>query len=272
MSETSPCLSEFALDKLMAGELGAEAAAAAREHLAGCTDCTARLAELAADRDAYRAALPAAPARAFAAARPPEVPDATDRPDAGLATGVEAARPAERPRPARVRRAWIATTGVAAAAACLVLLWRGHAVDPGGQPGGEPSTRRKGGPALGFYVSRDGQVVAGSSGAELRPGDLVRLAVTTERPAYLVVGSIDAAGQVTIYHPTNGARAAAIEAGTDRLLPGAVALDDTLGPESVVAFFCAEPVPVADVRAALAAASAVPGCAMDRIEWIKRAR
>jgi hypothetical protein len=251
---TGGCLSEFRLDKLMANELDVAAAASARAHVDGCGDCAARLAALTADRDRFRADL--------AAKSPPP-----------------AARPAiAARRRRRLHRAALPALGLAAAAAAAFLLWPRRVVDDG-----PPSTetvarqsgvRRKGGLALRFYVRRDGGVTAGASGDVLAPGDEVRFSISSDRPGYLVVGSVDAGGHVTIFVPeATATRAAPVDAGSDRLLAGAFALDDTLGPELVIAFLCAEPIAVADARAALAAtAPALPGCQVDRIEWTKRAR
>jgi anti-sigma factor RsiW len=53
------CLSDLRLDELIAGELAADAAVAAADHMAGCPQCRAREEALAADRGRFRAALPA---------------------------------------------------------------------------------------------------------------------------------------------------------------------------------------------------------------------
>lgn len=52
------CLSDLRLDELIAGELAADSAAAAADHVADCAACRAREGVLAADRARFRAALP----------------------------------------------------------------------------------------------------------------------------------------------------------------------------------------------------------------------
>ncbi len=273
--KTASCLTDFRLDKLMAGELDAGAAASARQHLDGCAACASRMAELTADRDHYRGDLPPMAARAAAEARVQEAARAIadDRTDGGSAPASPSA--ARRARPQRRLHRWVPAVGLAAAAACILVFWPRATVDDGtDRPSMDGTTRRKGGPSLGFYRNRDGRVTAGASGDVLRAGDEVRFAVTSDGPSYLVIGAVDGRGNVAIYFPPEGtSRAQAIEAGSDRLLPDAFALDDTVGPERVFGLFCAEPIPVADARAALAApAPALPGCLVDRIDWVKRAR
>ena len=57
---------------------------------------------------------------------------------------------------------------------------------------------------------------------------------------FLAVVGRDAKGVVTIYHPYDGTAAAPYQA-SQPLLPGAVALDDTLGREDVYALFSEKP-------------------------------
>lgn len=94
MSEHSH-ISDLRFDRLLAGELGGDAAAAVRADAAGCERCAARLAELTRDSEAF-------------AARPPLV--AMSR---------------------RRRGWWIAAPVVLAAAAAVVLLVRARPPDSG---------------------------------------------------------------------------------------------------------------------------------------------
>jgi len=54
----TPCLSDLCLDERMAGELAADDARAADDHLAGCARCRRRHDELVAGRARFRAAIP----------------------------------------------------------------------------------------------------------------------------------------------------------------------------------------------------------------------
>lgn len=232
------CLSDLALDRLLAGELAGEREAAARDHLTGCDLCAGRLEALTADRERFRAAPPAIPALTAAARRP-----------------------------ARRRSAmWPAVAAAVAMAAALVLWWRIPSDD--GEAGG---TRIKGTSHLSFSVKRDGAVSAGASGDPMYAGDLVRFSVRATAPGFAVVASVDGAGQVSVYYP-DGDRATAVEPGVTTF-PGSIELDDTPGRETVFGFMCADPVPVERVRAALASPEpALAGCQVDRVIWDKRPR
>jgi hypothetical protein len=174
------------------------------------------------------------------------------------------------PPPARMRRArrrwWPAVAPLVAAAAAALLMWSAaRDADP-------PATRTKGGHRLGFYVARDGVVTRGADGDELHPGDELGLTLTTTAPGFAVVASVDGGGAVSIYHP-DGPRAAPIAAGEDQELRGSLLLDDTLGPETLHAFLCAEPVPVAEVRAAVGSGrTQIAGCRLDTLQWVVRPR
>ena len=232
------CLSDPTLDHLLAAELRDPEHAEARSHLATCSACAARHAEIERDRDAFRAALPE---RTFVA---------------------RAARSPTRTR-ARWWR-WAAPAVVACAAIVFVLSLR-----PRDELGG---TRIKGGARLGFYLDRAGRVAPGAAGDVLRPGDRVRFTITTSEPGYLIVAGVDASSRVTIYY-ADGARAAAVTAGVDQPLPDSVELDDTLGRERIVAVLCDRAIGVEQARASLVAgARAIAGCHTDELAWEKRAR
>jgi hypothetical protein len=252
-SRNRDCLSDLRLDSLLAGELDGAAEADARQHLASCPLCSARRAELEGDRDRFRAT-----------ARPP--------------LGRPAAQSA--PAPGRARRAqrWLWPAAAAAAVVAVLVFWPRQTIDHGGSTASRPSsggaTRIKGRERLDFYVKRGTRVSAGASGDPVHPGDEVRFATTTDRPRYLVVGSVDGGGAVSIYFP-DGPSAGAIEAGADRPLPGGIVLDAVLGTERVYGFFCQRAVDVAAVRATLAARGRdpdLPGCMVDRLVLEKSAR
>lgn len=153
------CLSDLKLDASFAGE--ARAVREVEAHIARCTECRARHAELAAER------------QAFLAQRPEfEVP--------------------QKSRRARTRVAVLSGFAVAAAA----LLWAAPHVQPD-----VPGVRLKGGPRLDYYVQREAAASRGTTLTKLAPGDRVRFSYTSERSAYLAVYGLDARGQASVFYP-----------------------------------------------------------------------
>jgi hypothetical protein len=81
-------------------------------------------------------------------------------------------------------------------------------------------------------------------GDHLRQGDRLRFVVDPGTARYLLVLSIDGAGNHSVYFPAGGARSEAIP---DRAgeLPGSTELDAVTGPERVWAVFSSRPLDAA---------------------------
>lgn len=125
------------------------------------------------------------------------------------------------------RRLSLRLAAAAAVASTLFFL-------PRSEP---PGIRTKGGASLSVIARRaDGRIDHVLPGDSLAPGDAIRFEVRTNEPSIVAVLGIDAVGAVTPYVDE-----VAIEADGPQLLPGAIRLDDTLGPERIVALFCSEP-------------------------------
>lgn len=246
------CLSELRLDELTADQLDAAAAREARAHVAGCARCSARLSEIEAAR------------AAFAASAPPLRLDGVARGARGALTD-RAATEARRPR------RWLAPAAASAlaAAAAALLLFRA-APDPAGGAAERSGAgeRIKGANRIGFFVKRGGIVQLGGAGERLQPGDAIQFTYSAAEPRYLVILSVDGASQASVYYPS-GPVAARIEPGQDVVLPQSTVLDATLGAERIHGLFCAEPIAVEPLRAALAARPeappAAPGCDVDTL-------
>jgi hypothetical protein len=112
----------------------------------------------------------------------------------------------------------------------------------------EPAISTKGPPALRLFVRRGERVFAPRSGEALEAGDAVRFVVEPRGRRYLLVVSIDGAGQVSVYHPFQGARSAPLQAAPRVELPGSIVLDRAPGPERVFAVFSDEALSTAAVR------------------------
>jgi hypothetical protein len=228
------CLSDLALDRILADE---PSPPSAREHLAVCEGCRARLDELTRDRDAFLS-MP--------------MPSALRR----------------RPR----RRPWAVVTascGAIALAAATFLFVR---VPP--KEGGE-WTRLKGSTRIGFYVKRShNNITLGASGESVNPGDSLRFVYTSSELLYLAILSLDGARHASVYYPSGEPKAERVDPGVNRPLNASTVLDETLGEERLFGIFCLQPIPVEPVRAALEATGSLPdleGCTVDILAIRKEA-
>lgn len=162
------------------------------------------------------------------------------------------------------RRRGIAAMAAGLAAAAGLVLWLGPDVS---------GDRVKGAPVgLGMWVRHGTEVRRAAPGEVVASGDAVRFSVTTPRPAWVAVLSVDPAGRASIYFP-DGTRAARVEAGADVPLPLATRLDATVGEERVLGLFCDRPVDLEPLRAAMERsgdAPAPPGCLVARWTFVKR--
>jgi hypothetical protein len=165
-------------------------------------------------------------------------------------------------RPRRHRR-WAAGLATAAAALGLWLV-----VTP--DRGDESGTRSKGKPAISFYWKHGDVTRKGGLREIVFPGDAIDFAVSTDRPAFLAIISIDGSRQASVYYP-DGPVAAPLGVGRDQVLPLSVVLDDVLGLERVVGVFCDRAIPVDQLEAAVSHGTAIPdGCESDALTIEKR--
>ncbi len=243
MTPADPCPSELRLVQLDAGEGAAPVAARAAAHVTGCRRCQARRAEIAAVRRQVAAS----------SASPPSW----------------LAPPARR---SWRRRAVVPALAMAAALALVVVGWRG----PGGiaTDGGE--RRKGGGLVLTVYIHRDGAVVPGADGAPVFPADQLRFALSGAVGArYVAVLSLDGGGRASVYAPVDAGPLRLQLGGPRQLVPGAIELDDVIGPERLIGLACDRPIAVAALRARLEADRALPppaGCVSAELTLDKRAR
>lgn len=244
-SRPEGCLSDFALDRRLARELGGADAAAAEAHLADCKRCGARAAELSRERDAF--AKDAPPLR-LPGALAPEVPK-------------------------RRRFLGAGAGGALALAAAVALFFTFRAPRPGGDDG--HGTRSKGDAAkLGFYVNHAGSVRLGGPGEHVAAGDGLRFVVTTTEPRFVGVLSVDGARHASIYYPS-ASDAAPVLPGTRVALPESTTLDDTTGDETLYGIFCPDRFALEPLRRALEASPdrppALDGCTVDVVRVRKEA-
>jgi hypothetical protein len=225
------CLSDLALDRLLAGEPGPR-----WDHVNSCVRCRARIDEL---KQASRLS------------------------DLWIQSGI--ARTRRRLRNRRV--AAVTSLAVAAVLVLAAVKLRPLPVVPHEAPQDSRADSRLKGSALslGVYVRRgSGAVVAAQSPAAVAPGEQIRFEVTSARPGYLGIVGLDAAGAVTPY-VSSGQKLRRLGAGR-QLLDGSILLDDTLGAERLIAVFCPSERDTRDVVAAAQAALDEAGRDATRVE------
>jgi len=137
-----------------------------------------------------------------------------------------------------------------------------------------PVERSKGtGLGLTMYVQHGDEVRRAAPGESVSPGDAVRFAVSTPRPAFVAVLSLDPAGKASVYFP-QAPRAAHVPAGSEVPLPLGTRLDATIGEEQLLGIFCASAVELEPIREALergrGAASLPADCQGLRWSFVKR--
>jgi anti-sigma factor RsiW len=206
-------LSSLQLDALALDALPADTRAAASEHLAACATCRAHAEELATLRSHFTVKV--LPRTAPALRRPP------------------AWRSAWR---------WVVPL-LAVSAAVLVVL------HPPAEDG--PAYGVKGGTTLQLFAHRGERTWKVEQGEELAPGDQVRFRVEGGGLPYVLLVSVDGAGQVNTYHPFGGARSALLPDGALVEIAGSVVLDTAPGPERLFALFSREPLAFDTVLPAL---------------------
>jgi len=157
------------------------------------------------------------------------------------------------PVPARSRwvLAWPALAATALAAIVLVV-WLGKREQSAPvvqQDDGD--IRMKGVLAFQVFASRRDEVFAVHDATKLAAGDKIRFVVGAgaARP-YLLVASVDGAGNATIYYPYGGVRSGPAPAAPSEL-PGSIVLDAAPGPERVFALASAQPLDASQVTRAL---------------------
>ncbi len=139
------------------------------------------------------------------------------------------------------RRLPYAGVGALAAAAAVLLVTQ------------IPNANRiKGGDALSLALREPGgHTEAVRPGQTLSPGDAVRFVVNArEAGAAVVVLDLDSRGAVSAFAPAPGADQPQPFRAGRQVLDGAVVLDDSVGPERLVALLCATPLSAAEAVAA----------------------
>lgn len=114
-----------------------------------------------------------------------------------------------------------------------------------------PSVRTKGSFALTIVCKRGDSMFTLADGQAVQAGDRLRFEYTQPQPGFLMVFSVDDAGQIFPYYDESALHSVPVQAGNQVALPGSVELDDHKGFERVVALWSATPLEGQMVRAAV---------------------
>ena len=200
-----------------AAELEAFAAGEERPfgaHVAGCSRCGPYVEALRAE------------AAAFARARPPEL----------FLKQVE--RRAAAAKPERPWWRWLMIAAPLAAALVVFFLFPRGPVDDG-------VTMR--GPPLRVFLKRgDAEPSVLAPDARVKPGDSLRFSYDAPSNGYLAVFELDGTESTTVFWPYGGSSAAPVKQ-AEGLLSGVVVLDDSRGPEWLVAVWSKKPFETAPI-------------------------
>jgi hypothetical protein len=138
--------------------------------------------------------------------------------------------------------------------------------------------RAKGGARSALYVQDAAGVrplsadaAEDGAAAQVRPGDIVQVAVTSASEVFVAVVSRDGAGHVSTYVAADDGGLVRVAAGRNVPLPGATVLDDVVGAETVAVFLCDRPAARPEALAAVVMSGAPPsGCVVERHRLDKR--
>ena len=251
------CPSDFALDRLQAGELGEAQASSLRQHIAQCSPCEGRM----ATRQAGFAALVDLDERRMLAT----IRRRLDEDPPSVRSRLLAAL-------RRLSVPLVAATGLAVLAVVLIgraPLGTGRApgtdpgTDPRTDPGTDPGTdqtREKGGLSLSVFRLVDGHAQQALSGDHFAAGDRLRFVVDLPSAGQVAVLGVESQGGLYVAWPTLP-RDTQRPAGKKQELPGAVALDASVGKETLYLVLCPSsgPAPSSACEAA-GSVDAVPRC------------
>ncbi|MDB4955333.1 MAG: hypothetical protein JWO36_2902 [Myxococcales bacterium] len=110
-----------------------------------------------------------------------------------------------------------------------------------------PELGIKGTAAWQVFANRDGKTFQVHDGGKLAAGDRMRFVVVPNGAKFLLIASVDGAGNTSIYFPFDGTESGKIDGGHVEL-PGSIVLDTAPGPERMFALFSNEPIAAGPVK------------------------
>ncbi len=144
-------------------------------------------------------------------------------------------------------------------AACLLMLVRSHpsgkksapAFDPPHDPG---TIGIKGSPVVRVFARRnrpDADVIKVKDGDRLAAGDALRFVLSPTGLPYVLIASVDGAGQASVYYPFHGEASVEVDPRGTVSVPGSIVLDKALGPERIFVIYSEKPIQAETVREVL---------------------
>jgi hypothetical protein len=226
------CPSDFALDRLHAGELPQEAALEFERHVAGCADCGARMAERRAGFDAIEGVDP----RVMLSR---------------IRTGLDTPAPLPQRLLTWTRRQFTPLAVAVTAALALVVVTNRQLVEP-------PGTRLKGSLTLHVFRFSGDHAEEVISGSTFAPGDRLRFVVDLPAEGHVSVLGVESSGTLYTAWPLNAESQTRFAEGKGIELSGAVSLDAQPGRELLYLVHC--PTQVGPPDCTSGGAGAAPVC------------
>ncbi len=207
---------DIMLERYLADAMPADQRAALEKTLSESPADAARVAELRADSQAFLIQHPPAPF---------------------------AARVLEKEKKPFWRWLWLPVT------AALATLMAFMVLSPSVKPV-EPEFGIKGALTLSLHRKTPSGSEVLTPGMALSSGDSIRFEVKTPKPGYVAILGTDVSGRPTVFVPAVGANALKMERAAE-VLPDAIELDNSAGPERFTALWSAEPFALQTVMVAL---------------------
>jgi hypothetical protein len=170
----------------------------------------------------------------------------------------------------RLRRGWWAWLAVPVVAAVLLLVAGRHRAGIRVEEGSASELGVKGGALFEVFARRAGTgfdfdgptVLRVRDGMRLAPGDALRFVLFPSGMPYVLIASVDGAGQVSIYYPFHGEESVLASGAGAISVPGSIVLDTAPGPERLFVIYSARALRASAVRAALAPTAAAGATAI----------
>ncbi len=247
--QSESCPSDLALDQLELGELATSETRGVRNQIAACTGCQERMARVQAGLKAFptldTAALVARIHQGSAEVRLDEPLGLWNRLLTLLRTP-----------------SGIGTTAAIATALIFMVIQPPSVTSE--HPAGEEidTVRLKGGESWIVYREHDGSIDTLSPDSPVHPGDRLRFELRGFADGHIVVFGAEASGKPYPIYPMRLGSSAPHQSSRTGPLPGAVALDSSLGHEWLYLVHCPQSFSMNEVHLEVPTVSAPTGCAV----------